>query len=309
MKVNLDLKKGAAAVTGAFQKTGELTKKVSDDVQKRRKDLSEKRKDENYQKRLKKYNPLFPDEYFSETFSLPNMIEVVDDAVRKDIDVCEGAIGWISTHNGMEVLHLYDEFVPECNINFIPVATCDTFYFVDKFDRSRFLQLDTLFSKAHDERLAELKNIAYMLGAKKCSIEISESTAETSKSGKKAQISGPEKTIGSSAEQSISTTNSAHRSGRVELEFCGSDEVKVPTLKWFEHDDTIKNLIKMRTENKNSIKVETLVLEGAVSATMSQKTALSIDAAIKGINAKAKSSIENQATKENQSKLLFHIEF
>lgn len=33
---------------------------------------------------------------------------IVDDAVRRDIDVCEGSIGWLGKENDIEILYLYD---------------------------------------------------------------------------------------------------------------------------------------------------------------------------------------------------------
>ena len=65
----------------------------------------------------------------------------------------------------------------------------------------------------------------------------------------------------------------------------------------------------MRMSSMNQIKSETLILEGSGSATMSQKTACSIDGAVKGIGVKAKTDIEGQATKENHSRLIFKVEF
>ena len=71
----------------------------------------------------------------------------------------------------------------------------------------------------------------------------------------------------------------------------------------------------MRCEGLNNIKSKTLILEGAVSATMSKKTAFAIDNAISEIGvkgslgSKGKSEMERQATKENHSKLIFSVEF
>lgn len=98
-------------------------------------------------KKIEKYNPLFPDEYHSENFKIPNVIAIVDDAVRRGIDVCEGAIGWRKTVNDVEILYLYDEWIEESNIQFIPVAKCDDVYCVDPFDRSKFIKSDYIFKK------------------------------------------------------------------------------------------------------------------------------------------------------------------
>lgn len=316
MKLKVDFKKGVEFVSDAFHKSAEFGKKVSNDVQQKAKDMSNKSKAKSYERRLKKHNPLFPEKFYSEEFNIPNMIIIVDDAEKRDIDVCQGAIGWLSNETSVEILHLYDEEVKASGIQFVPSVTCDAAYYVDKFDRNRFIQTDHIFSKAHEERMAELKHIAYSLGAKRCSIEISESNIEVDISKKKhefkggANIKGLNISSNSNSEQSSSFKGSTQRLGKIDVEFNGSDDVTIPKLKWFEHDENIKNLIEMRKGERNSIKSETLVLEGAVSATMSQKTAFAIDNAIsKTINAKGKSDMETQAVKENHSKLIFTVEF
>lgn len=316
LKVNIDTKKGAEAVSNAFHKTSELSKKVASRVQKTAKDLSEKTKNDSYIRRMKKYNPLFPDKYFSEEFNLPNMIVIVDDAVRRGIDVCEGAIGWLSDENGIEVMYLYDEFIDNCELKFIPAVICDAVYYVDRFERKKFIQTDCLFSKAHEERLAELKHIAFSLGAKKFSVELSESSIETTLVHAKAEakisgkLHGVDSSVGSSNDQKISFSGNTQRLGKIEAEFSGSQEITKPELKWFANDDNIKNLIKMRCGTTNTLKSEILILEGSASATMAKKTACAIDGAIGKIGGmKGKSDMETQAMKECQSKLIFNIEF
>ena len=313
MGLKIDLKKGTEAVSEAFQKTSEISKKLSDTVQEKAKDLSEKNKTENYLKRLKKYNPLFPDEFYSGNFNLPNMIVIVDDAVRKGIDVCEGSIGWLSNEKGMEILHLYDEEVEKCGIKFVPAPVCDAVYYIDRFDRKRFIQTDCIFSKAQEEKLAELKHIAHSLGAQKCSIEISESSLVLDSKKKfveeKLNLPFAKASETTSAEMNFSGKEKAKISGVIEAVFEGNKEPKEPELKWFSNDDTIKRLIEMRVNGINQIKSETLILEGSFSATMSQKTACAIDGAVGKIGAGGKVTMECQAIKENYSKLIFKIEF
>ena len=315
MKITIDTKKGAEAVSGFLQKTSDISKKTISDVQAGAVAFSEKAKQDNYLRRLKKYNPLFPDVYNSDTFNIPNMIMIRDDAERKGIDVCEGAIGWLGNESGMEVLYLYDEFVPSCGITFVPTADCDAIYYVDSFDRNRFIRIDCIFSKAHEERLAELKHVAYCLGAKSCTIEMSESSVEASVSKKKATISGGSILHGvkvsssESAEQNSSAKNTAQVSGKVHLQFEGHNMPQKPNLKWFANDDTIKRLIDFRCNGENQIKSETLQLHGSSSATMSQKTACAIDNAVGAMKVKGNSAMESQAVKENHRTLIFSIEF
>ena len=315
MKITIDTKKGAEAVSGFLQKTSDLGKKTISDVQAGANDLSEKMKQDSYQRRLKKYNPLFSDVYQSVSFNLPNMIMIRDDAERKGIDVCEGAIGWLGNESGMEVLYLYDEFVPECGITFVPSADCDAIYYVDSFDRSRFIRIDCIFKKAHEERLAELKHVASCLGAKSCTIELNESSIEVNAAKKKSAFGGNGVFRGvkvnsaESVEQNISTKTTAQRSGKIHAQFEGHSNPQQPTLKWFANDDIVKNLITSRCCGKNLLKLETLELSGSSSATMSQKTACSIDNAVGAMKLAGSSNMEAQAIRENHSTLYFSIEF
>ena len=315
MKFTIDTAKEKEAVTKLLQKTSDFGKKTLSDVQASAAALSEKSKQDSYLRRLRKYNPLFPDVFYGAGFNLPNMIVIRDDAERRGIDVCEGAIGWLNNESGMEVLYLYDEEVPNCGLTFVPSADCDAVYYVDSFDRTRFIRTDCIFKKAHEEKLAELKHIAHTLGAKSCTVEISESNLEMSVSKKNTSFNGGGLFHGaklSSAEsydQNASAKISARRSGKITSTFEGSNTPKKPELKWFAHDEIICKLIDSRLNSDNSIKSETLELDGASSATMSQKTAYAIDNAVGAMKIKGGSTMESQAVRENHSTFLFSIEF
>lgn len=312
MKIEFDKKKSAEALSGLVKSTVDFGKKAAADARVGVNAMVEKTKADGYARRLKKYNPLFPEQYQSENFNLPNIIMIVDDAVRRGIDVCEGSIGWLSKESGVEVLCLYDEAVTFSGIQFIPSATCDALYYVDSFDRNRFIRTDCIFSKAHEERMAELEHVAYSVGAKKCTIEISESDSDMQVQNKSMNASENYKGVSSteSMEQSLSQAGKSRRSGRIVTEFEGNGTPQRPTLKWFAHDDTIKQLVEMCCSGERTVKSKTLELSGSSSATMSQKTAYAIDGAIgKMGGASGNVSMDAQAAKEHQSKLLFYVEF
>lgn len=319
MKINFDKQKSAEALTGIVKKSVDASKKAVDAskkaVESTHKSINhivEKSKQDNYERRLKKYNPLFPDKYNSDSFKIPNIIMIVDDAVRRDIDVCEGAIGWLNSDSGSEVLYLYDEFVKSSGIQFIPSVTCDAMYYVDSFDRNKFIRTDYIFSKAHEERMAELKHIAHSLGAKSCTIEITEQSLESSNKSQKADFSGKLRGITANVgqESSVSQMGANNRSGRIEIYFEGNNEPKRPNLKWFANEDTIKNLVEIRCTNENAVKSEVLELSGSTSATMSRQAAYHLDAAMsKNKIAQGGVSMDSQAAKEHHSKLFFSIEF
>ena len=290
MNKNEENKKGSIAVANILsrasdigKKTVDIGKKAADGVQKGAKALSDKTKNDSYLRRMKKYNPLFPHNYTSSEFKLPNMIVIVDDAVRRGIDVCEGAIGWLDKENGMEVFFLYDEWVKESGIQFIPAPKCEDIYYVDNFDRNRFIRVDYIFSKAHEEKLAELEYIAYSLGAKSCSIEIIEdnSSDDMEDFSQETKTKGHGIAISENVKDKSRHKTSNHRSGRSTTYFEGNNEPVVPQLKWFANDDNIKGLIEMRCSTNDLIKSKTLILEGTSSQTMSRSVACSIDATYK----------------------------
>lgn len=291
-----------SAISNMLHKAVDMGKKAAGGISKGTKSLTAQTKKSLHEQKIKKYNPLFLEDFTKNEFNIPNVIEIVDDAVRRGVEVCDGAIGWTDRINEVEVLHLYDEFVGSSGIQFVPVAKCDGVYCVDPFDRNRFIKSDCAFGKANEEKLAELEYLAYMLGAKSCSVEITESETETtaveinvSRSDKKDKVNMENKSkIGK------------NHSGKVVSSFEGSNQPKPPILKWFAHDDSIKSLVDMRCLDGNSIKSKTLELKGSSSATMSKKTACAIDKIMK---LKGSLSMEKQAVKEHNSKLIFEIIF
>ena len=289
-------------LTKFIGKASETGKKVVENIQKGAKNFSEQRKKAQEEKRIQKYKPLFPELFKSADFRIPNVIRIVDDAERRDVDVCDGAIGWLETVEGVEVLVIYDEYIADSGVQFIPFAKCDSTYCVDPFERNKFIDTDTAFERTTNEKIAELEHIAYCLGAKNCSIEIvisNEQSVSTAKSGK---ISGGNVDVENTEKTAVSqrATNITH--------FAGTTSFQQPTLKWFAYDENMKGLIDMRCSGNNSIKSKLLELHCSASATMSQKIASAIDK-IKKINIKSKFSAVKKATKEQNSLLVFSVEF
>lgn len=310
-KAVADVKEGALVLS---EKTSELGRKTVADIQKGAQHLTEKSKQDSYLRKLKKYNPVFPDVFKSENFNLPNMIMIVDDAVRRGIDVCEGSIGLLETKGGTEILRLYDEAVEFSGIRFIPAATCDSLYYVDNFDRNTFIRIDCVFSKAHDDRIAELEHVAYALGAKSCSVEITESNKEIIVSKRKTSTNGkaPIKGTVSSFEEyemNAESKSDSYRTGKSVATFKGSDHPEMPSLKWFAHNENILKLIDYRFNGDNSISSKEIRISGTSTATMSRKTAAAIDATASAIHVEGNLSMEDQVHKESKTTLVYIVEF
>lgn len=303
-----ETKKESKFFSGILGKTVDISKKTASSVQKGTKALVEQTKKSLHDKKVKKYNPLFPEDFRKEDFHLPNVIEIVDDAVRRDIDICEGAIGWIDKVNEVEILHLYDEWVEQSGIQFVPVWKCDNIYCVDNFDRTKYINSNAIYGKATEEKLAELENIAYCLGAKYCSIELVEEDSEASSQSMDIKKSAKGKNNNGGGEVKASSVHKMHNTqkGKTVSNFNGHDNPTRPALKWFAYDDNINGLIEKRCDDISSIKSKVLALSGACSATMNKKVACAIDKILK---VSGKMSMEQQAVKEYSSTLVFEVEF
>ena len=319
------------AVNNFFKKATVVGKKIAGNVQEVAITTSERIKEDNKNRRLKKYHPITLKEYRSKRFNIPNVIKIVDDAETRSIDVCADAIGRLVNEKNVEIFYINDEFIPSCGLHFVPAPVCNAIYHVDNFDRTRFIRTDEIFAKALEEKLAELEHIAFCLGARKCSIEIVENDYETSnrvsstsnsdtrtkevEDNDKGEEKGKKKTEKNSVGTSFSTghmrQSKRNNHGKLETDFSQNSTPQAPRLKWFAHNDNVRNLIEMQLSQTGSVRSKTLELSGTSSASMTQKTAIAIDYEIAkmGIKGNSSSSIERQAQIEKNSTLIFEVFF
>ncbi len=289
--------KNKEAFNSFWQKAQSVGKQAAESA----KNLAEQTQQYIHDQQAKKYTPVTSGEYKSKSFKLPGIIEIVEDSANSEFINCSESIGWIERHDETEVLHMYTYFVKKSGIDFVPAPQCDNVYCADNFTAKRFINSNCVFSKATEEKLAELKNIAYLLGAKRCSIEVMESDATiNSQSGK----FGVGKQLGIEA----NSTNKLGKmqSGKIVATFAGHNEPKSTTLKWFSYDENIKHLIDMRCSDANSIQYEVIEIKGSSTATMSKKIACAID---KVLDIKGKLSMESQTMREHSNVLVFEVEF
>ena len=172
--------------------------------------------------------------------------------------------------------------------------------FTDPFDKGKFVNAKHAFERTIEEKLAELEHIAYCLGAKSCSVEIVEINTSAVSAEKSVSLENENNEI------AISTASKSRQSGKNATYFDGNNQPKQPTLKWFAHNDNIKNLIDMRCSGDNSVRSKELKLDCSTSATMSQKAAIAIDklSKVSGSLTAAK-----QCEQEQNNRLIFEVEF
>lgn len=291
-------------LSSIWQKTSDISKKAMDDVQKKAKEIAEDTKKSIQEQQLKKYTPITLKELKSKKFATPGLIEIVEDNAKRNIITDTEAVGWIDTVKDVTVLHLYYAFVGKSGLAFFPSAKINVIYCEDNFDDKQYINSENIFDKATEEKLAELENIAYMLGAKSCSVEIVDHVAEkqTSSIFASAKLNN----FTGEASNSIGASNQRMKSGKTVTNFSGNNEPKRPELKWFANDNNILSLIEMRCSDRNSIKSRKLELKGSMSATMSIKLACTIDGML---GLKGGASMEKQVAKEHDTKLVYIVEF
>ena len=287
--------KAKAIFSNAFKKVGDLGKKTVESA----KSFAEQTQKNIHDKQAQKYTPITQDDFKSADFQIPSIITINDDSANREFIEIENAIGWIEQHKDVPVLHLYNSFVNGSGLTFIPFAQKNDVYCVDKFKSDTYITAREVFGKATKEKLAELSNIAFILGAKSCSVEILETESEIDSGNLKLGVKGMG-TLGGSAK----SASSNKQSGKNITNFEGHDNPQMPDLKWFEHDDNIKWLIEMRC--KRAIKSNILELKGSSSATISKSIACAMDDVL---GAKVNLSMEKEALKEHNDILVFEIEF
>lgn len=284
--------KAKETLSNFWQKTSSVGKKAAEGA----KSLADQTKKNIHDAQAKKYIPVTEADITAENFNCPSIIEVVDDSANREF-ICEDAIGWIEKHKETNVLHMYFGFAKNCDFEFVPMLQRGNVYCEHNFDIKKFISADDFFERVRNEKLAELSDIAFCLGAKRCSVEIKECDSSVDKNGVSATVKSLNAGIG------LTLANGKVQEGKKESVFGENNAIKEPQLKWFLHDDNIKRLIRMRCVDGDSIKSEILELKGSSSSTINLNVACAVDA----INSRL--SMEKNAVKQHSSVLIYEIEF
>lgn len=260
---------------------------------------------------LAHYNPVFPEQYQSSDYDLPNLIIIEDEDQRKGVEVCNGAIGWLQVENGMEILHLYDEAVEFSGLNFYPYAICESAYYIDSFSKDRFINLDSYHEVIQKEKIEELGNIAHSLGAKECYLESYEEDISSSCSQASSQESARTLTVSGQASFDIQQASETSKKRSIVFSqiFEGSNQPNEPELHWFKKDMGINSLIKKRCSDANSLHEYSIQIDTTSSMAISVARAAKIDAALKTAKTSSDVSIENKARSESRRKLVYTLKF
>lgn len=270
-----------------------------------------------FQKAKKRYyHPVGRTEFEAPGFDMPKIIIVEDNGSRENIDVMEGAIGWKSRPAGVTVLHLYEREVERSGIQFYPHAESWSVYYVDKFG-TRYVNIDKFFDTMQDERRAELFEIAYSLGAKKCTIETYE-YAKKVKVGKgsrtrnaKAEVENKDINCSDTGEMSVEALKVVERKSVATQSFKGSDAPVEPKLKWYADNAEITQLVRARCDKDSDNKIHEYhkVIKNSSCASMTANAAAKVNAILEKLDADANIDIKGEFKNEQRRFFKIDIEF
>lgn len=310
-------KKLGNALDSVTDKAKEYGEKAAEVTKERSQVAVEKVQETGFEVRKKLYNPVFPEDYVSVDFDLPKMIVIVDEDERKGIDVCEGAIGWLSKQAGIEVFHLYEEAAPMSGLHFYPMASCGSVYYFDKLNDKRFINIACYLETVQNDQITELKQIAYKLGAKKCRLEALEEakTVKTKKVGRKRKQSAQTEagTVKMSNSIDVSLNNSLYQKRSVVFSqsYEGDAAPQRPDLHWFAHNNEIISLIDMRCSDGagNVMREYSFKIDNSARTMISANMAGKIDAALEKMGMECNFSLKGEVVNESRKQLVFEIEF
>ncbi len=289
----------------AISKTGEASKKAFEAIKIKSHELADQGQAKSHELRMKKYNPLFPEEYMDPDFKLPTLIQIVDEDKRKGIDVCEGAMGWMSEEKDVKTMHIYDSAVKNSGIRFFPQPQCGAAYYIDPHQDDLYVNTDCYFSNMQEEKLAELQQIAYLLGAKQYWVEVVAGSNESSETQKSVTAKMPK--FGSQkASLEYSTSKAFSSKGIANAAFSGTREPQKPPLCWYANDRNMQNLINIRCSEQGMAMTD-YTIELSNSATMSVNTAAKIDAAV--VKMGLSCNFNKKGQEEHNQKMFFKLEF
>ena len=311
----IDFKKGADFLKNATNKVGEAGKNVANATKEGVQALSDKAQEWSAQTKakqleemLKKFPPIFREQYDKGEFEKPQLIQIVDNSLKQELAEYAGALGWSDKEDGVEVMHLYSASVTDSKLRFVPTVACDALYCAHPFDQNCYIRIDSYFSYIQQAKLAELQHIAFTLGVKHYWVELVETSNQAESSKRAISLSGLKMATGST-EQNMQSQTYVQSKSLAEMQFAESREPQVPELHYFAQDENLKELIAMRCsgETKGMLTSYTIELSNSSSAAISASIAAKISVAANKMG--AGSSFQTQSAREQNSKMIFKMEF
>lgn len=266
------------------------------------------------------YKPVFPDEYNSPDYKIPKMIVVKDEASRKGIDVCKGAIGWTEKVGELEALCMYEDWAKTCGLSFIPAPFLDTAYYAHPFDSAKYVRVEDYIATMKKDMDAELADVAYCLGAKSYKIDRTEKKSRSFHAKGHTQNSGfaplcvddipVQASLDGGEKASFRHAHESERHESFQQTFAGEAKASVPELRWYKDDSSINQLIKTRcSEGMNVSKTYRCEITNTYSACVGIGLAKKLDGALAAIKIGQKGMLQSELKRDSKMQYVYEVNF
>ena len=274
----------------------------------------EKRAAEKKEKEMKALLPVFPDDISSPEFALPKMIHIAEmDKKHAESELCKGSVGHETVVDGLRMLNIYPANVNLFDIHLVPNADSEVYY-IDPFDRDKYIALDEYFKYLRLLKVHELQRIAQDLGAKHFRVTYISQEKENSNNDRTTKIQAAEKgkpgqngSIGIQSDSINDRSNLKRLEVMAEMEYMGH-EPKMPKLFYLKSDPNVESLIEARMSD-NTILHQKLRINLLTSSGIKEKDAVKIDAALSAAGVKLGGGVKNTITSQTQNEAKMSLEY
>lgn len=258
-----------------------------------------------------KLKPVFKEDLLMEDFRYPNIIRVVEyDKQHMENIVCKGSIGYFDVVNEAKVLNIYKNNINDFAVQLHP-KVAESLYYISPFTEAYYVDLEEYFNYQKMQRVDELNQIAYALGAKYFKVTVMEEKksfiSKAGKAGMKANVMGEKIKADGSFKKSANELTALRIES--EMNLGGNNNPTKPVLKYFSKENDIISLVNMRVDTDNYLRSKTFQLRYNSSTIIKEKEAAQIDAVIKKFKLNGNMSISSEVEQENRMTFEYYIEF
>ncbi|MCI5773624.1 MAG: hypothetical protein MR210_03575 [Erysipelotrichaceae bacterium] len=253
------------------------------------------------------YRPVFKEDCFSNEFKYPEIINIVKENKHINSVACEGAIGYLPKISKSYIFEVIKENVDYLNLKFIPNSK-GNFYVVDPYDCKTYINLNYYFEFLKKQRIAELFDIAYKLGAKHVVINLREQNKKyvSSETGFELKV---KKSFKEKASNIYSIEDSSIIDMKYERTFEGSDKPERPQVKFYSGDPDVSSLIESIFDPKHKLYSASCIIKYETSSDIDVAFASEIDLILDKLNLGSNASIKGTVEKYKRCFFEYIIEF
>lgn len=259
--------------------------------------------------RFEKYRPVFIGSLDDGSLVYPEMVQLVDNDKRMEIDGFRDAIGYQRTIQKQNLLDIYKKDIDKFSLSFYPDQSL-SIYYVHPLDSKMYIDIREYFKFLKEARVAELEQIAQALGAKHFRVSIMEESNTTGikKNKGDAKLGILKNKMGVKVDVEQAEKEYQFVGVAAESTFPGKAPTE-PVLKFWKNNIAINTLVKQRLSEDNPLTSKTYRLDYNTSTGIREKEAAKIDGALKALKFSGAGSISEEVKKENKKRFEFVIDF